>query len=139
MATAQEQQPPDAAGGASRVPRTLLAAAVVVAAEAVLLLAAGAYLVAGSLNGEPADRGGGLAAGALGVLVGGGLGWVARGLVRSRRWSRSPALLWQLLSLPVAWGMVQSRLLIVGVPLLLGALLALAALIAPATGRALRH
>lgn len=136
MATAHDQP---SGGGTSAPPSaaSVRVATAVVTIEAVLLLGAGAYLLLATSTGEPSDRLGGLVAGALAVATGCGLAWVARGLWRCRRWSRAPAVLCQLLTLPVAYGMVQSHLRSVGVPLIVVALLGLGALFAPATSHAL--
>jgi hypothetical protein len=66
-----------------------------------------------------------------------GLGLVARGLLRRRRWARAPALVTNLLVLPVAVGLVQGGRWYVGGPLLLWAVAVLGLLFAPATDAAL--
>ena len=66
-----------------------------------------------------------------------GLWLVARGLFRGRRWARSPALVTNLLVLPVAVGLVQGGRWYVGGPLLCWALAVLVLLFAPATSAAL--
>ena len=64
------------------------------------------------------------------MLVAVGLLLVARGLLARRRWARSPALTWQIVLLPVSFGLVQSGRWYVGVPLALTALLAVRGLFA---------
>jgi hypothetical protein len=66
-----------------------------------------------------------------------GLALVARGLLHGRRWARSPALVTNLLVVPVAIGLLQGGLWYVGAPLLLWALAVLGLLFAPATAAAL--
>jgi hypothetical protein len=66
-----------------------------------------------------------------------GLGLVARGLLRRRRWARAPALVTNLLVLPVAVGLLQGGRWYVGLPLLLWAAAVLGLLFAPATDTAL--
>jgi O-antigen/teichoic acid export membrane protein len=66
-----------------------------------------------------------------------GLALVARGLLRRRRWARSPALVTNLLVLPVAVGLLQGGRWYAGVPLLVWALAVLGLLFAPATAAAL--
>ncbi|WP_322942438.1 hypothetical protein [Actinacidiphila yeochonensis] len=63
----------------------------------------------------------------------------AYGLRRARRWSRGPALIMQLLSLPIAWTMLHSDGLVVPGGAVLGvlALLGLGVLVHPATTDAL--
>jgi len=60
---------------------------------------------------------------ALLTLLGGvGLLLVARALGRGRRWARAPALVTQLLVLPVGWGLIQGDRWYVGAPLIAWAL-----------------
>ena len=66
-----------------------------------------------------------------------GLALVARGLLHGRRWARSPALVTNLLVVPVAIGLLQGGVWYAGVPLLLWALAVLGLLFAPATAAAL--
>ena len=66
-----------------------------------------------------------------------GLGLVARGLLAGRRWARAPALVTNLILLPVAVGLLQAHVWYAGVPLLLWALAVLVLLFAPATAAAL--
>ena len=61
------------------------------------------------------------------ALVGAGLLLVARDLVRRRRWARAPAVTWEVICLPVAYGQFQSGRWYVGLPL---AVVALAVLVA---------
>ena len=70
-------------------------------------------------------------AGGLGVLL------VARALWRGRRWGRAPALVTQLLVLPVAFSLVQGDRPYVGVPLVVWALAVLTLLFTPAVAGAL--
>jgi hypothetical protein len=70
-------------------------------------------------------------AGALGVGV------VARGFWRRRRWSRAPAVLIQLLTLPVGVNTIGNGVWWVAVPLLACGVAGLVGLFAPTTTRAL--
>ena len=54
----------------------------------------------------------------LALLAGVGLLQVGRGLFRSRRWARSPALVTNLILMPVAVGLLQGGRWYVGAPLL---------------------
>ena len=75
---------------------------------------------------------------ALLTLLGGvGLLLVARGLARERRWARAPALVTQLLVLPVAWGLIQGDRWYVGAPLIAWALAVLGLLFTPAVAASL--
>jgi hypothetical protein len=59
------------------------------------------------------------------TLMGAGLLLVARGIVRRRRWARAPAVTWEVICLPVAYGLFQSGRWYVGLPLAVVALLVL--------------
>ena len=94
-------------------------AAVVVAVQggALVLLGLG-YGLAGLL-GEPFDRLATLLEAGMAVLAGVLVLLVARGLARTAAWSRSPAVVLQLLSLPVGVGLVQGQVWYAAVPVLL--------------------
>ncbi len=93
-------------------------AAVLVAAEGGALVVLGAgYGVAGAV-GDPFDRAATLLEAGLTVLAGAVLLLVARGLQGVRGWSRSPAVVLQLLALPVGAGLVQGGVYYAAVPVL---------------------
>jgi hypothetical protein len=118
-------------------PFPLVAAAALVGLEALVVLGAGLYLVVAGLAGDPTSTVNAELAGALAAVAGAGLLLVARGLGRAARWSRAPAVLTQIFSLPVGWSLVQSDRPVLGVPVLLVALAALVLLFHPATGKLL--
>jgi hypothetical protein len=93
-------------------------AALLVALEGAALSALGLAYGAAGLLGEPFDRTATVLEAALAVLVGGLLLLVARGLAQVRGWARSPAVVVQLLALPVGAGLVQGRVWIAAVPVL---------------------
>jgi hypothetical protein len=94
-------------------------AALLVAVEGVALTVLGvAYGVAGAV-GEPFDRTATLVEAAFAVVGGVLVLLVARGLARVRGWSRSPAVVVQLLALPVGVGLVQGQVWTAAVPVLL--------------------
>jgi uncharacterized membrane protein (DUF2068 family) len=64
----------------------------------------------------------------LALLAGLGLLQVGRGLLRARRWARSPALVTNLILLPVAVGLLQGHRWLLGVPLLAAAAVVVALL-----------
>jgi hypothetical protein len=66
-----------------------------------------------------------------------GLALVARGLLHRRRWARAPALVTNLILLPVGYGLLQGHVWYVAIPLLLWALAVLVLLFAPSTSAAL--
>jgi hypothetical protein len=94
-------------------------AALLVALEGLVLVMLGAgYGVAGVV-GDPFDRAATLLEAGFTVLAGVLVLLVARGLRRVAGWSRSPAVVLQLLALPVGVGLVQGRVWYAAVPVLL--------------------
>ena len=75
------------------------------------------YAVAGVV-GDPFDRTATLLEGGFAALVGLLLLVVARALLGVRGWARSPAVVLQLLALPVGLGLVQGGVLVAAVPVL---------------------
>ncbi|MGW0118342.1 hypothetical protein [Streptomyces sp. NPDC003327] len=136
-----EQTSTEHGGGTERGPRPtrLAAAAAVAGTEALGLLAGGAYMLVSSLT----DGGGDLTSGLTGAVTLLALGLIplaaARGLWRRRSWSRGPAVITQILALPVAWQMLQanSAMIPAGVALGVLALTGLVLLVSPATTEAL--
>ncbi|MDJ0462166.1 hypothetical protein [Streptomyces sp. H27-C3] len=121
-------------------PARLTAAAALAALEGLALLVGGAYMLVMGLLGSPdkpeqAEMGGvTLIALAVLPLV------AARGLLKCRAWSRGPALITQLMALPVAWTLLRSEgslLIPAGIALAAVAVTALVLLINPQTTRAL--
>lgn len=94
-------------------------AALVVAVEGVVLVLLGLGYGAAGVLGDPFDRTATLLEAAFAVLVGVLLLLVARGLSRVAGWARSPAVVVQLLALPVGYGLVQGEVWWAAVPLLL--------------------
>ncbi|HEX7186703.1 MAG TPA: hypothetical protein VF423_00635 [Actinomycetes bacterium] len=118
-------------------PVTLRACLTLVGAEALGLGAASIFFLVELVVADADDRVRAAVAGVL-VLAGAvGLGLVTRGLWQRRRWARAPALVSNLLVLPVAFDLVRGGRWYVGGPLLLVALAVLVLLFAPATDAAL--
>ena len=93
-------------------------AALLVALEGVVLTLLGlGYGVAG-LVGDPFDRAATLLEAAFTAVAGVLVLLVARGLRRVAGWARSPAVVVQLLALPVGVGLVQGRVWVAAVPVL---------------------
>ena len=93
-------------------------AALLVGLEGVALTVLGVGYGAAGVFGAPFDRTATLLEAALAVLAGGLLLAVARGLAAVRGWSRSPAVVLQLLALPVGAGLVQGGVFYAAVPVL---------------------
>ncbi|MCZ4095894.1 MULTISPECIES: hypothetical protein [Streptomyces] len=120
-------------------PRRLTAAAGLAALEGLALAACGLVLLVLALTGH-SDNVRNAVVGALTVLALGAIPLAAAyGLLHARRWSRGPALIIQLLALPVAWTLVHgaAALVAAGVALALMALAGLVLLVHPATTAAL--
>jgi len=80
-------------------------------------LAGAAFAVVVAMRADEADLGTPAALGEAGffLLVAGALGAVAWGLVTSRRWARTPAIVTQLLLLPVVYSLIgPSQQLVLG-------------------------
>ena len=93
-------------------------AALLVAVEgAALILLGTGYAVAGAV-GDPFDRTATLLEGGFAALAGLLVLLVARGLLHVQGWARSPAVVLQLLALPVGLGLVQGGVLYAAAPVL---------------------
>ncbi|MER0246966.1 hypothetical protein AAHZ94_34395 [Streptomyces sp. HSW2009] len=120
-------------------PARLTGAAVIAAGEGVLLAAYGVYLMVMGLAGNPdSPKQAEILAVvffALAVLP----LTAARGLWLRRRWSRGPAMITQIMALPVAWTLLNSgnALIAGGVVVGLAAITALALLVNPTATEAL--
>jgi len=119
-----------------RHPRPLGVAALAQALQALLLLGVGVATIVLGITDSSDDL---LNAVLVGVLAGGGgllLLVVARGLLGAQGWARAPALVWQLITIPVGFTTLDD-LPAVGYPLLISAGVVLAGLFAPSSGAAL--
>ncbi|GHG37609.1 hypothetical protein [Streptomyces zaomyceticus] len=120
-------------------PARLAAAAAVAGIEALGLVAGGVYMLVSSLTGTSGDLTGALT-GAVTLVA---LGMIplaaARGLWLRRSWSRGPAVITQILALPVAWQMLQANSAMIPAGIVLGvlAVAGLVLLVNPATTEAL--
>lgn len=120
-------------------PARLTAAAALAAVEGLVLVGFGVYVLIMGLAGNPESP---EQAETLGITV---LALAllpllaARGLWLRRRWSRGPAMITQLMALPVAWTLVQNGggLIAIGVLTAAAALTVLALLINPTATEAL--
>ncbi|KUM93998.1 hypothetical protein AQI88_23725 [Streptomyces cellostaticus] len=127
------------AGAAGTRPRRLTYAAVLAALEGVALVAGGLWVLVLGLTGDPDGRqqavtlGITLVALALLPLL------AARGLLLRRSWSRGPALITQVMALPVAYNLLKADSMAIpgGIALAVVAVAALVLLVHPATTQAL--
>ena len=118
-------------------PPSLLGAAGVQAADAAIVLVATVLAGVDTARGQSYQVGSGIALTLIGLATAAALGAVALGLARVRKWSRTPAMLTQLFVGIVGIYLVQSQRYEWGVPCLVLAVAGLAALLAPASLRAL--
>ena len=118
-------------------PPTLRVAAVVQAAESALTLAATVLAGVDAAAGQSYHVSSGIALTVIGVAAVAALGFVAAGLARARRWSRTPALLTQLFAGIVGIYLLQGDRVDWGLALVVLAVLGFAMLLSPASMRAL--
>jgi peptidoglycan/LPS O-acetylase OafA/YrhL len=116
----------------------LRAATALVGCQGLVLLAAAGVLVVETLTGRSTDATGARLTAVLALFGGVGLILVARALARRRRWARAPALVTQLLLLPIGVSVVQAGQAPIGVPLLLMAGGLVLLLLSQPVGEALR-
>jgi hypothetical protein len=120
-----------------RCPRSLLAGAVVQAVEAAGVLGASVLAGIDTGSGRSYHASSGIALTVIGIVATAGLGYVATGLARARRWSRTPALLTQLFAGIVSIYLIQGHRYDWGGPGLALAAAGLVALLVPPSMRAL--
>jgi hypothetical protein len=120
-------------------PVTVVAAGVVEGIQALGILLASVLAMIAAIDGKSYQNASGIAITAIGFGTGIALLLVAFGLVRARRWSRTPALLTQLFTGIVGIYLVQGDRYSWGVPALVLGVAGLALLLAPPSLRALTH
>jgi hypothetical protein len=118
-------------------PPTVRAAAVVQAAEAAIVCAASVLAAIDAVAGRSYRTDSGIALALIGFGTAVALGWVAVGLARARRWSRTPALLTQLFTGIVGIYLVEGHRYAWGVPALVAMAAGFVALLVPPSLRAL--
>jgi hypothetical protein len=118
-------------------PPSLLGAAAVQAADAVIVLVASVLAGVDTIAGRSYQEGSGIALTLIGIGTAAAVAWVAVGLSRARRWSRTPAALTQLFLGIVGIYLVQGHQYAWGIPSLVLACAGMALLFAPASFRAL--
>ena len=122
---------------AAGAPAPLRLAAVVQAVEAAGVCLAAALSAADLAAGQSYQRSSGVALIVLELIVAAGLAALASGLARSRPWSRTPAVMAQVLTGVIGIFLLQAGRYEWGVPALVLALAGLAGLFAPASLKAL--
>ncbi|MFI6346619.1 hypothetical protein [Streptomyces sp. NPDC050560] len=136
--SAEQTEEPQTAASEPRPGRLTLAAGLA-ALEGTAVFAAGCYLLVRGLGGGSGDRQGSVTTGVTLLVLAALPLFAALGLLRLRRWSRGPAVITQVLALPVAYNLLQadSGLIPVGIVVAVVAVAALVLLLNPATARAL--
>ena len=129
--------PGEAAPAAPQRPPTITAAVAIEALEAVLVFVAAILAGVDTGRGRSYQLSSGIAITVIGVATAILLGLVAAGLRRSRRWTRTPALLTQLFTGIVGIYLLQGGRYGWGVPAILLAVSGFATLLAPPSTRAL--
>ena len=115
----------------------LRVAAAALAAEAVGLCVAVVFNAIDSASGNSWTTSNAIAFIVMEILVAIGIAWLASGVARVRPWSRTPAVLAQLLTAVIAISLLQADRYAWGIPALLLAIAGLAGLFAPSSLRAL--
>lgn len=118
-------------------PRPLLVAAAIVAVESVIAVGYGLYLTVAAFVGTPREFGQAVAVGLTLTLFAAPLPFVAWGMRRARMWSRTPAVMAQLLALWMAYFMVEARAYAGAVPTIAAACAGLACIFLPGSTAAL--
>src|SRR5882757_6623224 len=135
----REQIPTPEVPTAEPRPGRLTAAAALTALEGLALAVGGVYLLVLGLMGDPDDRQQAVTGG-LTLMVLALLPLLAtRGLLGRRSWSRGPAVVTQIMALPVAYNLLQADSVAIpaGIALAVVAVVALVLLVNPATTQAL--
>jgi hypothetical protein len=117
----------------------LLVAAAALAAEVAGLCVAVGFNAADSASGLASTASDGAGFIVLEIIVAIGVAWIASGVARVRPWSRTPAVMTQVLVVVIAIALLQAHRYGWGVPALLVAVAGLAGLFAPASLRALNR
>jgi len=120
-------------------PPTLTAAALVEGMQVVGILVAAILSGIATLQGKSYENASGIAITLIGIGAAIALGFVAYGLARARRWSRTPALLTQLFTGIVGIYLVQGARYWWGVPALVLSVAGLVLLLVPPSIRALTN
>jgi hypothetical protein len=136
-ARARAQASESGRSGLAQRPASLLAAAIVQAIEAAGVLVAAILAGVDTSSGKSYHADSGIALTLIGIATAVALAYIASGLARARRWSRTPALLTQLFVGIVGIYLVQGHRYDWGVPAVVLAVAGFTALLVPPSLRAL--
>ncbi|MFF4798616.1 hypothetical protein ACFY1U_09390 [Streptomyces sp. NPDC001351] len=120
-------------------PRRLTYAAGLAALEGLALAVGGVWMLVEGLTGAPDDRRSAVTGGVTLVVLALLPLLAARGLLKQKSWSRGPAVITQIMALPVAYNLLQADSMAIpaGIALAVVAVVALVLLVNPATTQAL--
>ncbi len=120
-------------------PGRLTAAAALAALEGLALVVGGAWMLIGGLTGHPDDRTSALTGGVTLIVLALLPLLAARGLLARKGWSRGPAVITQIMALPVAYNLLRADSVAIpaGIALGVAAVVALVLLVNPTTTEAL--
>ncbi|MFJ8594337.1 hypothetical protein [Streptomyces sp. NPDC093598] len=133
------EQPPTTEETTGPRPRRLTYAALLAALEGLALVVGGVWILVLGLTGHPDDRQQAVTGGITLVVLALLPLLAARGLLALRSWSRGPAVITQLMALPVAYNLLQADSMAIpaGIALAVVAVASLVLLVNPETTRAL--
>ncbi|MER7484837.1 hypothetical protein ABTY20_02580 [Streptomyces sp. NPDC126497] len=134
--SSQQTPAPDTTGPR---PRRLTYAAALAALEGLAMVAVGGWMAVLAVTGEPDDRRQAVTGGVTLIVLALLPLLAARGLFARRGWSRGPAVITQIIALPVAYNLLRSDSVAIpaGIALAVVAVTALVLLVNPETTRAL--
>ncbi|WP_405882389.1 hypothetical protein OG762_29605 [Streptomyces sp. NBC_01136] len=134
-----EQTPTSDTPTAEPRPGRLTAAAALAALEGLALAVGGAWMLVLGLTGDPDDRQQAVTGGVTLIVLALLPLLAARGLLLRRSWSRGPAVITQIMALPVAYNLLQADSIAIpaGIVLAVVAITALVLLVNAETTRAL--
>ncbi|NJC70918.1 hypothetical protein HC031_14510 [Planosporangium thailandense] len=119
------------------MPGTLRVAVGLLLAETVVVAVIVAYLVYADLTVRDVVLQDALIVTGFAALIAVLLGVLARALIRRRAWARGPAVVLELMLLPIGWFMISAGVVWLGVPVFALGLLGAGLLVTPATREAL--
>ncbi|MBW8736086.1 MAG: hypothetical protein JF621_02750 [Streptomyces turgidiscabies] len=137
--SAEQTPAPETLDSTQPRPLRLTAAAVLAALEGLALVVGGAFILVRGVTGDPDDRQQAVTGGVTLIVLALLPLLAARGLLGRRGWSRGPAVITQIMALPVAFNLLQADSMAIpgGIALGVVAVTALVLLVNQETTRAL--
>ena len=120
-------------------PWTLSVPSLIVAGQGLVLVGLGVFLVWIAITSDPENQSNAVSMGIISAITGAGLVLCSLALWRRTRWARAPAIVWQLLTIPIGIYQIQGDLWFVGVPIVVLALVTIALLGSRRTTEALEE